>query len=859
LHERDVELGEKQESLEKDRLIAAQQERIEELTQALDSFRAEVEETTDLRRQLAVARSRPGKVLRELLRYRVLGYLSTKSPPFSARSAAALARSAQKRDPKRSLGTALDSNAPEALLPTRRRPAAIIDPRKKTILVVSHEASRTGAPVLGLNIIQQLSTRYNVISLILGGGDLTDHFRKASASLYEADRIHMTDRELNGVIRDIAAHHPLMFAIVNSIESRMALRALKAAGVPTISLIHEFSSYARPRSAFPDVLTLSTDTVFSTRMTLENAVEDFRLYPGASIHVAPQGKCIVPATPGTASEALIEKLWLRRNLRPEAGNRKFLVIGLGSVELRKGVDLFIECATIVKNQPGGDRFQFVWIGNGFDPEREVAYSAYLADQMKRAGLGPQMKILRATSEIELAYQSADLLLLSSRLDPLPNVAIDALMLGLPVLCFEKTTGIADFLSENGLGEPCVAQYLDTHDLAQKVAALADSEDLRASVSERSRAAAGSVFDMNAYVSKIEAIAVQAVGAEARVKEEVKAILASGKFRGDFFKPPEMESSPEEKLVEDYVRRMATGFGVRKPMPGFQPTVYSWLHSREGKTNGDPFADFLRKGLPDGPWLQSVIQGGAWKIAPHAGLRAAIHLHVFYPDQLAGIAERLKLNASAPDLFISVTSDDAAARTREGLSGYRGRIVDVQVTPNLGRDIGPLLTQFGRALSASYDVIGHLHTKKSVLLENPSFAEARSTFLLENLVGGKRGGPMLDLILASMASDPAIGIVFPDDPHVLSWIGNRNHAEALAARMKCSELPEQFNFPIGAMFWTRSAVLKRFVELELAWGDYEPEPLPVDGMMVHVIERLFGVVPGVMRMTCALTNVRGLTR
>src|SRR5208282_1778674 len=234
------------------------------------------------------------------------------------------------------------------------------DPRKETILVVSHEASRTGGPVLALNIVQKLSTRYNVIGLILGGGDLTDHFRKASASLYEADRIHMKDRELDGVIWDIVTHHQLMFAIVNCIDSRMALRALKAAGVPTVSLIHEFSSYTRPRSAFPDVLTLSTDTVFSTRMTLENAVSDFRLCPGASIHVAPQGRCIVPATPGAASEAVVEKLWLTRNLRPEAGNRKFLVIGLGSVELRKGVDLFIECATIIKRRPGGERFQFVW-------------------------------------------------------------------------------------------------------------------------------------------------------------------------------------------------------------------------------------------------------------------------------------------------------------------------------------------------------------------------------------------------------------------------------------------------------------------------------------------------------------------
>ena len=139
------------------------------------------------------------------------------------------------------------------------------------------------------------------------------------------------------------------------------------------------------------------------------------------------------------------------------------------------------------------------------------YSFFLADQIKRADLESQVKILRSTSQIELAYQIADLLLLSSRLDPLPNVATDALTSGLPVLCFEKTTGIADFLSENGLGEQCVAKYLDTHDLARKVRALADDDELRANVSERSRAAAKSAFDMNAYVSKIEAIAVQAVG------------------------------------------------------------------------------------------------------------------------------------------------------------------------------------------------------------------------------------------------------------------------------------------------------------------------------------------------------------
>ena len=78
-------------------------------------------------------------------------------------------------------------------------------------------------------------------------------------------------------------------------------------------------------------------------------------------------------------------------------------------------------------------------------------------------------------------------------------------------------------------------------------------------------------------------------------------------------------------------------------------------------------------------------------------------------------------------------------------------------------------------------------------------------------------------------------------------------------MKCGALPQEFNFPIGSMFWVRSSVLSKFVELDLAWGDFPPEPAPIDGTLIHAIERLFGVVPTAMGMTCAVTNVRGVTR
>ena len=44
------------------------------------------------------------------------------------------------------------------------------DPNRKTLLVVVHEASFTGAPILGFNIVECFMDRYNIVTVMLGGG-----------------------------------------------------------------------------------------------------------------------------------------------------------------------------------------------------------------------------------------------------------------------------------------------------------------------------------------------------------------------------------------------------------------------------------------------------------------------------------------------------------------------------------------------------------------------------------------------------------------------------------------------------------------------------------------------------------------
>ena len=50
------------------------------------------------------------------------------------------------------------------------------DVAKKTLIIVSHEASRTGAPILALNICKELIEFKNIVVISLKDGELIEDF-----------------------------------------------------------------------------------------------------------------------------------------------------------------------------------------------------------------------------------------------------------------------------------------------------------------------------------------------------------------------------------------------------------------------------------------------------------------------------------------------------------------------------------------------------------------------------------------------------------------------------------------------------------------------------------------------------------
>lgn len=747
---------------------------------------------------------------------------------------------------------------PELLLEPGVRP---IDASRKAVLVVSHEASRTGAPILSLNIARELQKRFNVVALLLGGGDLASEFRWAASWVAVEAGARGSSVEADRMIAELCALHTFQFAIVNSIESRIVLKPLARSSVPTVGLVHEFAAYTRPRDAFPFAAAWSTKIVFSTRITRDNALSEYPELVGQPWPILPQGRCDPLPIEIDSSIKVSEAARIKRLLRPDEGaeHARVVIIGAGSVQYRKGVDLFLECAAHVIQSSGGRHCRFAWVGHGFDPERDMTYSIYLAEQIRRAGLEHHVTFVPETPQIDDVYGLADMLLLSSRLDPLPNVAIDAMFHGLPIVCFAEASGIADALVDSGLADECVAPYQNAAEMARLVLNLAESPGRRAQIGKRLQHAAQEKFNMGAYISELEALAEQARHQMAHEIESAETILGAGVLDTAFFlRRADEYQSLDDAVRYGYVRSWASGINRRKPFPGFHPGIYAERAIGHNGNGLDPLAHYLRAGQPDGPWKFDVIHSRDVALPVPAELRVALHLHVYYPELVDDVLGRLAANDMRPDLYVSVPSADAVNAVRASATAHHLSVTAIEVVPNAGRDLGPLLTAFGAVFTERYDVIGHLHTKKSIDVADEAMGKIWQRFLMENLLGGK--ARMADLILGRMGADPTIGLVFPDDPHVVGWGANRPYAEALAARLGLPQSqPEELAFPVGSMFWARVDALRPLFDLGLSWSDYPPEPLPYDGSILHAIERLLSLVAAQQSTRVVLTHVEGETR
>ena len=294
-------------------------------------------------------------------------------------------------------------------------------------------------------------------------------------------------------------------------------------------------------------------------------------------------------------------------------------------------------------------------------------------------------------------------------------------------------------------------------------------------------------------------------------------------------PPAARELRIRYLLRDFIGGRPIGSNI----PGFFPFMaknYIWTDF--------PDFEYRANKAPD-ETVFDVINPSCRMPQSHK-ISLALHIHAYYLDGIIDIKNLILLNKNLPDIFVTGPN----VNKKFILDLFRDYPKNFTFYPceNIGRDIVPFLQVLAK-LTDNYDLIGHIHVKKSLDQCSTDFANSWSTYLLESVIGTSDGdGCAIDSIVNDFENrSPRPALYIPDMTDFLGWGANLSHALNLAPKFGLTDLPDKFLFSTGTMFWGSAAYLSSFQNINLDWNELASEPLPHDGTILHAIERLFGAV------------------
>lgn len=227
-------------------------------------------------------------------------------------------------------------------------------------------------------------------------------------------------------------------------------------------------------------------------------------------------------------------------------------------------------------------------------------------------------------------------------------------------------------------------------------------------------------------------------------------------------------------------------------------------------------------------------------------RVALFMHIYFEDL---IDECLGYAQSMPDyadIYITTNDEEKKKKILDRLKSTRCGIIDVKVTQNRGRDVGPFIIE-ARQYIDQYDYICHVHDKKVGQLRPASVGQAFSYRCFENTLASS---DFVSNVIHTFEGNPRMGIIMPSPPNHagyfftlgLEWGVNfditRKLANKLGINVPISSDKEPIT-PIGSFFWARTDAIKKIIDYPWEYEDFPEEPIYDDGTILHAIERIYG--------------------
>lgn len=325
----------------------------------------------------------------------------------------------------------------------------------KKILLISHDASLTGAPKSITLIGQLLQKEGHEIRWIVGKkGPRSQDFETNPTKYWTPDLTHSSliekiayrlkgglEGHKNNILKWVKNWNPDLI-INNTVVNGEIVEQLSTFDKPIISRIPEMQSVM----AFYDTFDHSTSKVFKYSQKIvaaSNAVKEQIVQNWNQ----PEEKVRVIYT-GSDMEPL-----------PKEKHDRFTVSACGSLIRRKGIDLFLLIAKYVTEQVND--VNFIWIGG---TKNTIGYFEILED-IRKLGLSNKVEVVSETKDIRPYLSKSDAFLMTSREDPFPIVNLEALKHNLPIFSFRDNGGSDDLIE---LGAGYSVPYLDVNRMVDKI-------------------------------------------------------------------------------------------------------------------------------------------------------------------------------------------------------------------------------------------------------------------------------------------------------------------------------------------------------------------------------------------------------
>lgn len=388
------------------------------------------------------------------------------------------------------------------------------------VLFVSHEATRTGAPKIILNLLKHFTDHcdYQVETILHSGGHLAEDFQDYS-TVHCLNLPRQQSADLRKKVRRIVQckkdNHPIL-AICNSMESRFIAEILSEMEIPAISLVHELpSSYTE--EDYQIVYNSSGKVVFPVQAVRHEAEQKLPIPFGKSV-VLSQGLLDVDFGKRITRASARERIRRELDLPDDA----FIVLGCGTLDLRKGIDHFAVIARrVVQLNKNQSPIHFVWVGEG--PRWTHSTYHYVQLDLDKTPARDFVHFIGERENVEPYFVGSDAFLMSSRVDPFPCVIHEAMASGLPVITFANSGGAPEAV-ENGAG--FVVPYADYEQSASIIRMLATQPEMATGVRECSLERVETRYCFEEYAHKIIDLAESVLGAPLRTVHQKPFIRAA---------------------------------------------------------------------------------------------------------------------------------------------------------------------------------------------------------------------------------------------------------------------------------------------------------------------------------------------